>query len=1535
MKTRFFTLLISIFACLGLCSSQASAASIEDGVYYITCSSMNDEGYLGLGAYHDVDPYIYYVSGGQNITKDGYWVITNTGSGYTFRNQESGQLLVYTTDRVDLYYKNMTLADESLGDYSEYWNLIENYDGTFSVQSVANTAHYWNLRSGTGLLGTYTSSAGSSNNEHFTFHLKGDDPGIDPGDDPGDDPTPQPAVTHLTFPSALHVYLTDGRIEAYPLEYVTKYSVQGGKLVIETNLGQNYSYNMSEVATYSEQAPTDFPTFESFKFNNKFNDQLFTDAEGEFVGDTVYVTIAAIGKRLTPSFKLADGENIVVYVDNVLQTSKETRLRFDKDIYYVVTRPGITMLLPQSDMKGSYSMQPYGRVVRVHVDWLTDRAEVPTIYINTADGQSITSKTEYKDATIVIDGHGIFPSMDETPMQIRGRGNSSWGWSKKPYRLKFEEKVKPLGMTKGKSWVLLANGIGGSMLTNAVGMKAANQMGAAGANHIVPVDIYLNGEYRGSYNFTEKVGFSNNSIDIDDETVAAMLELDSYYDEPEGQKFRTEPYGLPINIKEPEFDEGTTTLTLEQIEADFNKFMSTLYRGGDISKYVDIEQLVRFMMVDELTLNYEFYHPKSTFCYKESYESDTCKYIFGPVWDLDWGFGYEQSRSYFRDRATDNYWIDNPNMEVVQFIRDLRYKYEPMNEVYKTLWKKFLDNDLQELMEYCQDYYDFAKNSFDANRTKWGDHTDYKQQAVQAAEWLQARTQQVYDDIINNVRPDISPVEPVDFANDKLYTLRCRRGSLVLNAAHTGLDVGQVRTDAPEEDGQFAIINIAGQNYLYSPVTKQYLNYRNNGTWVSELGTPITFDNSKADGEYQYMMSVTNDWGQTLYFNNSSTRLVINSWNTADDGNRWLIEEVDDFDPTEALDLARGSLIAVTNRYLFEGKVVGEETIEVPYGAVPPEPSSQWSSSLVELTEPDDMPYEITDDVTLDYTVEWTGPFQFSKSVDKAHWYNMTIRGDYFVSKQSEEPYYPGEVADDDLFLTPEFQWAFGGDPYHLVVYNRSTGFDESLTPEGEYGVMRPGQYAWDLLPNMDGFVLHMAGSAYSCLNQFGGVGGPLKFWHDGNSPYDNGSTFRVYDAPDELITIMADNLTMTYGDTVPQLTYTYSGGELIGTPKLTTTATQRSAVGVYPIKVEAGGVQNGRLEFVDGTLTITQAPLSVSVRDVAITEGEAIPDFQLLYSGWRNGDTEASAFSEKPKATTTATASSQPGTYPITVSSGKAQNYSLSYTAGTLTILKRDIFLATYKVLFDDEVVATATAQVPSGDALPAPPAELSNKFISLQPYGQLPQTVTENVTVYYTAVWSGPFQFSTKVEDALWYNMTIRNDYYVGYQDEEPYYPSKVSTEALADRAYHWAFGGNPYKVLVYNRLSNFDKTLTRDGENAVMRAGKYAWDLLPNDEGFVLRVPGTASTCINQFGGNEGPLQFWDSKNSLTDDGSTFHVFEATADGIVEMANDQWQKANAAVYDLSGRKVRNSVPSGSSPSSVLKKGIYIINGRRVLIK
>ncbi|MBQ8455700.1 MAG: CotH kinase family protein [Bacteroidaceae bacterium] len=1100
MRKRFINLL---FICIVSCLPAFVYADgpIDDGIYSIACTKQN--GYLGLGAYHSVDAYIYYVTDGQEMTDDAYWVITNTESGYTFRNEATNELLVFTYGREDQYYKYMTLASEPLGDQSEFWNIIEGADGAYSIQSVVDTDYYWNLRAGSNMMGTYKGSNGTSANERMVFQKK--------ADTPIPDPDPDPAEAY-TFPEALHVYLSDGRIEAYPLTFVTDHIEQEGQLVIQTNIGQTFSYDLTAVDSVSEQRPQ-FPTFDVFRFNKKSNDQLFGSVIGEMVGDTVFAEIAAIGKRLTPTYTLTDEQDAEVYVNGELQTSKETRLRYDEDIYYLITRKGCSILTAEEDNK--YFMHPYGRYVRVHVDWLTDRAEVPAIYINTSDGQPITSKDYYKDAVIIIDGHGIFPSMDTTAVQIKGRGNSSWGWTKKPYRLKFEEKQKPLGMTKGKSWVLLANGIGGSLMSNAVGMKAANLMGASAANHIVPVDLYLNGEYRGSYNFTEKVGFSNNSVDLTDETYAALLELDSYYDEPVGQKFRSTPYDLPINVKEPVFSEGLTGLTLDDISTSFNRFMTALYRGQDISKYVDLEQLARFMMVNELTLNYEFYHPKSTFCYRENFMEDTCKYIFGPVWDLDWGFGYEQNRNYFTSGATSNYWTDMPSMEAVSFIQDLRFKYEPLSTVYQELWEQFMENDLQELLEYVQDYYDFAHNSFDLNATKWGDRTNYAQQVQQAVAWLQTRSDQIYADILSGKKPYIpDPAEPIEFANDKLYTITSQRGALVLTADHKGLTVEQERYYSyTAEEARFAIIGIEGQNYLYSPLTKQYLAYSNNGTWVSMLGTPIVFDDAKPNGQYLYMLSCTSDAGQTLYFNHNNQKLVINSYYTPDAGNRWLIEEVADFDPTEALELASQSLLAVTNRYIWQGEVIGEEVRQLPKGAMPPEPSSQWANAFVKLTEPDDMPFQIDDDTTIDYQVQWYGPFSFSTSMEDAYWYNMTIRTYYHVGKQSTEPYYPSVVDEETLLYDPNYFWAFGGNPYHVKVYNYTTGFDETLTAVGDYAAMQIGDYAWDLLPNKDGFVLRMPGSTNGCLNQFGGTEGPLKFWFDDKSATDEGSTFRINEA--------------------------------------------------------------------------------------------------------------------------------------------------------------------------------------------------------------------------------------------------------------------------------------------------------------------------------------------------------------------------------------------------------------------------------------
>jgi len=398
-----------------------------------------------------------------------------------------------------------------------------------------------------------------------------------------------------------------------------------------------------------------------------------------------------------------------------------------------------------------HNMVPFGRDYRVHVDFLTDNStseyKVPTIYINTSDGSMINSKNYYWDASFQLDGAGIWEDITVDEMQIRGRGNSSWGggWTKEPYRMKFAEKIKPFGLTKGKNWVLLANKQSGSMTTNAIAMKIADMVESAACNHIIPVELYINGEYRGSYNFTENPGFGNNSIDIEDESKAAMVELDSYYDEP--YKFRSTPFNLPVNVKEPDFSdpETLTDLTFNDIQTRFNTAMEGI-NYGDYETYLDVDMLARAMLVTDLTRNTETQHPKSWRVYNPDLLNDST-WIFGPVWDFDWSYGYEGHGQYFvydAERSLVDYGWNTGNV----FFKAILENSETFQKQYYRLWTQFMQKGcVEELTEFCDDYYAFAKTSFEHNATRWSDGRNYESVNTKAKEWLTKRAAWIYSNL--------------------------------------------------------------------------------------------------------------------------------------------------------------------------------------------------------------------------------------------------------------------------------------------------------------------------------------------------------------------------------------------------------------------------------------------------------------------------------------------------------------------------------------------------------------------------------------------------------------------------------------------------------------------------------------------------------------------------------------------------------------------------------------------------------------------
>ncbi|PWG77881.1 MBG domain-containing protein, partial [Pararcticibacter amylolyticus] len=159
------------------------------------------------------------------------------------------------------------------------------------------------------------------------------------------------------------------------------------------------------------------------------------------------------------------------------------------------------------------------------------------------------------------------------------------------------------------------------------------------------------------------------------------------------------------------------------------------------------------------------------------------------------------------------------------------------------------------------------------------------------------------------------------------------------------------------------------------------------------------------------------------------------------------------------------------------------------------------------------------------------------------------------------------------------------------------------------------------------------------------------------------------------VLTITADNKTKIYGAVNPGLTVTYSGfvnGDTpasITAPSVSTTATTGSAAGTYPIVASSAASANYTFTYVDGTLTVGKAMLTISADNKTRIYGAANPALTVSYSGFVNGDTPASI--TVPSVSTTATAASAAGTYPIVASGAASANYDFTYVDGTLTVGK------------------------------------------------------------------------------------------------------------------------------------------------------------------------------------------------------------------------------------------------------------------------
>ena len=151
-------------------------------------------------------------------------------------------------------------------------------------------------------------------------------------------------------------------------------------------------------------------------------------------------------------------------------------------------------------------------------------------------------------------------------------------------------------------------------------------------------------------------------------------------------------------------------------------------------------------------------------------------------------------------------------------------------------------------------------------------------------------------------------------------------------------------------------------------------------------------------------------------------------------------------------------------------------------------------------------------------------------------------------------------------------------------------------------------------------------------------------------------------------IVVSALSYEREYGDENPDFGFSTQGAEVIGSPEIVCEATATSPVGTYPIIIRKGDVANHNDSYVNGTLTITKAMLTVSVDNAVREENEENPEFVIRYEGFKNGE-DSSVLIKKPVATTEADVHSAPGDYDIIVGGAEAENYDFTYVGGTLTI--------------------------------------------------------------------------------------------------------------------------------------------------------------------------------------------------------------------------------------------------------------------------
>lgn len=294
------------------------------------------------------------------------------------------------------------------------------------------------------------------------------------------------------------------------------------------------------------------------------------------------------------------------------------------------------------------------------------RQNIPVVRINTAGKAPILDKKNYVDGTISIsDPEKLYSDVGEfkADMGIRGRGNSTWEWEKKPWKVKLDSKASLLGMPADEEWALLANYADRTLMRNIVAMRLSEICGFSWTPRMRSVEVYLNDEYQGVYTLCEHKKVSKDRVNIDvvgEGDNGGEAVTGAYYLEMEENQDETTCWwtamGVPMMFSDPEVPTSEQYSYMTGYIDDFEKALrgpGSADPDVGYAAYIDVKSFIDYYIVQELTKNVDGNLRKSSFITKEQGK----KMEMYHLWDFDLTLG---NCGYFNGsvgNGPENFWV--------------------------------------------------------------------------------------------------------------------------------------------------------------------------------------------------------------------------------------------------------------------------------------------------------------------------------------------------------------------------------------------------------------------------------------------------------------------------------------------------------------------------------------------------------------------------------------------------------------------------------------------------------------------------------------------------------------------------------------------------------------------------------------------------------------------------------------------------------------------------------------------------------------